>query len=142
MKLGFTGTRKGMTDAQRSAFGQWLYGRTIAAFHHGSCQGADVQAARVVHEESRTCPVIICHPGPDGDPHKACSGVDSEIRPPKTHFARNRDIVDETDCLVAAPCDMTEQPRGGTWYTVNYARKQGKSVAIIWPDGRVEEGKP
>ena len=45
--------------------------------------------------------------------------------------------MDETDVLLAAPAEMTEQASGGTWYTVRYARQQGKPVVIAWPDGSV-----
>jgi hypothetical protein len=134
MNVGFTGTRHGMTDAQAAVFEGYL--SAVGQFHHGSCRGADVQAARIVR---RSCvgPTIVCHPGPEGDQYSEDSGVDDVFRNPLTHFARNRNIVDETDELIACPCDMTEQPRGGTWYTVNYARKNGKKVTIIWPDGSI-----
>jgi hypothetical protein len=26
---------------------------------------------------------------------------------------------------------------GGTWYTIEYAEKQGKPVKIIWPSGSI-----
>lgn len=138
MKLGFTGTRHGMTAAQKREFAELIKRMRPAVFRHGSCQGADVQAAQIVfgvYDFTR----IVCHPGPDGDSHRQASGVDDETLPGKTHFARNRAIVDATDALVACPCDMAEQARGGTWYTVGYARKKGKRLWIIWPDGTVTE---
>lgn len=139
MIVGFTGTRHGMTDVQRASFGTLIVlDVKVTEFHHGSCKGADIEAARIVrHVVSPSW--IINHPGPDGDPCREESGVDDEILPPKTHFARNRDIVDKSDILVACPCDMTDQPRGGTWYTVGYAAKKKKLVYIVWPDGRVEK---
>jgi hypothetical protein len=43
--------------------------------------------------------------------------------------------------LIATPW-QSERPApktgGGTWYTIEFAEKWGKPVAIIWPDGRVE----
>ncbi len=138
MNVGFTGTRKGMTDAQRAAFGTLIvFDVPPHIFTHGSCEGADVEAARIVRYVNDACR-IACRPGPVDDPHRSLSGVDDEAMPARTHFARNRDIVDGSDVLVAAPCDDTEQPFGGTWYTIRYARKKGKRVVIIWPDGRVE----
>ncbi len=62
-----------------------------------------------------------------------------ETRPAKTHFARNRDIVDETEVLIACPCEMEHQDRGGTWYTADYALKRGKRTIIVWPDGSMKE---
>lgn len=140
-KLGFTGTRHGMTDGQRASFGSLIvFDLLPTEFHHGSCQGADVEAARLVEHvtDGGSIPCrIVCHPGPDGDPHQQQSGVDDETLPGKTHFARNRDIVDGTDALVAAPAQMEGQQFGGTWYTIRYARKTGKPLWIVWPDGTV-----
>lgn len=135
MKIGFTGTRKGMSEYQLAVFEGLL--EKMESFHHGSCQGADVEAARIVYSTFLEPPEIICHPGPNDDEHQELSGVDTKRKEPKTHFARNRDIVNETDKLIACPCDMTEQKRGGTWYTIRYAKKQGKPVTIIWPDGSI-----
>jgi hypothetical protein len=83
--------------------------------------------------------VIFSHPGPSGDPHIEDSGVDDEVLPGKTHFARNRNIVNASDLIVGCPGVNTWQHFGGTFYTINYAIRQKKSVRIIWPDGRVEE---
>jgi hypothetical protein len=134
--VGFTGTRRGMTDVQMCMF-EGMLTRTPAEFHHGSCRGADVEAARIVRRTFLYPVRIVCHPGPDGDPCQEDSGVDSERLAPKTHFARNRDIVNACDKLIACPGEMQEQARGGTWYTINYARKVGKPVTIIWPNGGI-----
>lgn len=133
MRVGFTGTRDGMTAEQAAVFEGFVPLPT--EFHHGSCKGADIEAAMIVRKIFMVHVPIICHPGPDGDPCQYESGVDDLRHAPKTHFARNRDIVNQTDMLIACPCDMSEQSRGGTWYTVNYAKKVGKPVTIIWPDG-------
>ena len=133
MRLGFTGTRHGLTDAQSAILEGLL--PEVSEFHHGSCQGADVQAARIVRRSFVGHIHIHAHPGPDDDPCQEPSGVDDVTHPPLTHFARNRVIVDSTDEIYACPCEAEEQPRGGTWYTVRYARKRGKKVTIIWPNG-------
>jgi len=64
-----------------------------------------------------------------------------ELRPEKPYTARNRDIVDETDQLVAAPKGL-EYLRSGSWSTVRYARKQGKPVTLVRPDGLIEGDPP
>ena len=56
---------------------------------------------------------------------------------PKSFFARNRDIVDETDIWIATPA--TKKEMGGTWYTINYSHKQKKHRVIVYPDGSIEE---
>lgn len=131
--VGFTGTRHGMTDVQATVLEGFL--RPMAEFHHGSCKGADVEAARIVRRTFAHPVRIIAHPGPDDDQCRDESGVDDETLPGLTHFARNRDIVDQCDELIACPREPTEQPKGGTWYTIRYARKRGVKVTVIWPDG-------
>lgn len=137
MRVGFTGTRFGMTEAQLNSFSQLMCNLNPDKFHHGDCVGADDNAANETFSlfgKDRT----VCHP-PIDESHRAFNPHYSEIRKPKTHFARNRDIVNETDVLIACPKEDTHQDRGGTWYTVDFAMKVGKMVYTIWPDGRIEE---
>lgn len=136
MIIGFSGTRHGMNDVQRALFEGLI--KEPTEFHHGSCRGSDIQAARIVRSLFRNHIPIICHPGPDGDGNREDSGVDDEKRPPRSHLARNRDIVNACDLLIACPFENEEQARGGTWYTINFAKKTGKKVTIIFPDGGVE----
>lgn len=141
--VSFTGTRHGMTVRQKHTF----YGLVIhwdvvpeaVTFHHGSCMGADVEAANIANSHAD---FIHAHPGPDGDMCRELSGVDDHTEEGKTHFARNRDMVNLCQLLIACPCDHTEQKRGGTWYTVDYARKHDKRVKIIWPNGKITEIEP
>lgn len=133
MKMGFTGTREGMTDAQKATFSLILHHCGPREFHHGDCKGADADAHVGVSVVSFPCKIVI-HPPENGDLRASCAG---EVRPVKGYFARNRDIVAETDALVACP-KGPDTGRGGTWYTINYARARGKPVLIVWPDGRYE----
>ncbi len=139
MKIGFTGTRNGMTHKQSVAFqktvGDLVKNLSSANyFHHGDCVGADAEAHIIAPAFPNIIPVI--HP-PIDETHRAFC-IAQDIRPAKSHFARNRDIVNETDILVACPPYMTpivKETLGGTAYTVNYARNRGKPVVICWPDG-------
>lgn len=135
MRVGVTGTRHGFTKDQEASFTEEVKGFTH--FLHGSCGGVDVEAARIVRKMMGKKVHIICLPGPDGDSWREISGVDDEIRAGKTHFARNRDIVNECDLLIGCPYDAEEMSHGGTWYTINYARKKGKKLIIIWPNGDI-----
>lgn len=137
MRLGFTGTRRGMTGNQARTFNGLVAASALKEFHHGDCVGADDEAANIVEGWKFFDAEIICHP-PVDETHRAFNQHSSRTLPPKTHFARNRDIVDATDFLVATPCEMERQDRGGTWYTISYALKIGKPVYIIWPDGHIE----
>jgi hypothetical protein len=134
MKIGFTGTRHGMTEAQMDAFIDTLHDirPRITEFHHGDCVGADAEAHDVAQ---KLCHVVI-HP-PIDETHRARKAART-YRTQKTHFARNRDIVNETDRLIATPMQAERQIRGGTWYTIDYARKVGKLVTIINPDGTIQ----
>lgn len=139
-RLGFTGTRNGLTTEQECV----LRDATVSEickpswFRHGSCKGADVQAARIMRERFKDTIVIIAHPGPIDDQCQEDSGVDDFKDVPKTHFARNRDIVNKSDLLLACPGYATWQKRGGTFYTMDYALQKKKMVIVIWPNGTVE----
>jgi hypothetical protein len=138
IRLGFTGSREGMTDRQKSAFGLWIYGRRFAEFHHGCCVGADAFAVVVILDEAIGRPTVIGHPGdwPPLTDKEACASS-AELKPCRPNLERNRNIVDATDHLVACPKGKEEQ-RSGTWATIRYARKVGRPVTIIWPDGTIE----
>lgn len=148
MNLGMTGTRNGATQAQQKTFTELLAKLASEAkfdpftFRHGSCMGADVEGARLVRLVFGERAKIISHPGLEDDPCRTVSGVDDETLPGKGHFARNRDIVNLTDCLVAFPPTKPLPTKGGTAFTVNFAMNKGKLVRVIWPDGTVEVFAP
>jgi len=121
-----------MTDAQRERLERHVLKEPPAEFHHGDCVGADKQAHYIVSNWNiRT----IGHP-PSSFSLRAWCECD-ERREFKDYHARDRDIVDETDYLIAAPKSAAEEQRSGTWYTIRYARLKGKPVFIILPDGSV-----
>ncbi len=131
MRIGFTGTREGMTSAQAGKVAEWMHHCTAREFHHGDCIGADEGAHELARLRGWT---IVVHPGNQPSMRAHAAGYRS-ICAPKSNLARNRDIVDETVHLLACPKGYTEEPRGGTWYTIRYARKLGRGISIIWPDG-------
>jgi predicted Rossmann fold nucleotide-binding protein DprA/Smf involved in DNA uptake len=59
------------------------------------------------------------------------------MRKPRSYLSRNRDIVRDTEMLVATPGEEAEHLRSGTWSTVRFARKLGRSVWVILPNGTV-----
>lgn len=137
MRIGFTGTRLGMSEAQSLAFTALMMTAVRdhpVSFHHGDCVGADAQAHAVVRSlNGRVRPNIVVHPPTDDRLRAKCDG--DLIRTPHDHLTRNKDIVDGTDLLIAAPETAEEVQRSGTWSTVRYARKTGKRVVVINPDG-------
>jgi hypothetical protein len=146
--IGFTGTRNELPEPQRAALERLLtpseYGLSRPIFHHGACKGADSFAATVAWGLNYD---VIAHPGKSahgGDNEWLCPIAlehSNEVRETKTHFARNRDIVNETELLIACPQHsdpITAETKGGTAFTISYARKQGKPVWIVRPNGIVE----
>lgn len=194
MKIGFTGTRKGLTDVQRATLRDelekldaenshrvqsgimrraehpdWELPSGVAAlmfdgataeeagriaqgeqvqpgtveFHHGDCVGADAQAHQLVrslYADPEEGWFVVTHPPTDPKARAWCGVVEydgpGDQLFPKPYLERNHAIVDATDCLIACP-DGPERERSGTWATVRYARRRGKRVVVIMPDGEL-----
>jgi hypothetical protein len=137
-EVGFTGTERGMTDAQVRSLEDLLASRYIRKLHHGCCIGADAQA----HEIALGLFIRpVLHPPENPKKRAVWSGSVNDSREPKPYLDRNHDIVDESRELIAAPRGFKEELRSGTWATIRYTLKVGKPVRIIWPDGQVEEVK-
>jgi hypothetical protein len=128
MKMGFTGTRKGMSDWQKKRLRQWLRDFRPDEFHHGDCVGADAQAHKLVREVLPDCKVVI-HPGDMPRLRANCKG--DIILAPLQPLHRNRLIVAAVDEMVATPEVDAEQERGGTWFTIRAAREAGKFIEVI-----------
>lgn len=134
-RFGFSGTHLGMSEAQKAFLRTFLLG-SVGEFHHGDCVGADSQAHDIA-VECGYCPIL--HP-PTNYSKRAWKDVPSHLmRPERPYLTRNREIVNETVALIAAPAEMEEQPRGGTWFTVRYARKLGRPIVLVFPNGMVRQ---
>lgn len=138
--IGFTGTQSGMTLNQQGTVYVLILDLGVTDLAHGDCLGADNEADMIARELDIRRHIHI----PTNNSRRAfCiarEGLDI-VYPPKPYLERNRDIVDSTCALIAAPKEMAETVRSGTWATIRYARKQGKPVWIVWPDGTVSEEK-
>lgn len=135
--LGFTGTRDGMTPAQRISLRLLIDSIRPDVFHHGCCVGADEHAAVIVREVMGNRCQIIAHPSDlPGMTSQVAKDVSNEYYPESPPLARNRDIVDQTGQLIACPKGQ-EELRSGTWATVRQARKMGRPVTVIRPNGEV-----
>lgn len=134
-EIGFTGSRLDPDVDVEARIGRELLDayEPGAKFHHGCCVGRDVAAARLA---KRIGYWIVAHPPIDTTMlAPEAEWFADEVREPKTYFARNRDIVDETTELLASPPTRLPQAHGGTWYTIGYARKRGKPVTLVLPGG-------
>lgn len=149
MKVGFTGTRERPTNRQLALLVNTLEdGKSdgsITEIHHGACVGADA----AVHAIAIECELLV-HVWPPVNqrycavetlvPHRLVT-----VHPRMPYLDRNREIVRATTGLVALP-KQDEQPDrmewGGTWYTVNFAERMDKPVAVYYPKGVVEQRLP
>jgi hypothetical protein len=140
LNVGVTGTRNGMNTYQENRVIEYLnmLKNKLPLYdtyqlHHGDCVGVDVEVAKIAQELGYK---TVNHPP-----------VDSELRAyhesdiilePKTHFARNRDIVNNSEILLVVPMENSHQTKGGTWYTHDYATKRNhiKSIVIFYPSGK------
>jgi len=139
MKVGFTGTQKGMTDVQRDKFITLMWdlinrSQERITFSHGDCIGADTEAHSIVY------PAVAIHIYPPTNISKRAfcnmrwKGT-SIVHPEQGYIKRNHSIVDASDILIATPKEKKEMLRSGTWATIRYARKKDISIYFIFPDG-------
>jgi hypothetical protein len=133
MKIGFTGTKAGLLLPQSEALIE-LVARLLRAgldeVHHGDCVGADSEFHAICKRLNiRT----VLHPPLDPRFRAFCEA--DVVHEKKDYLVRNHDIVDATDSMIACPRSTQEEQRSGTWATIRYARKSGKSIRIVYPDG-------
>jgi hypothetical protein len=104
LKIGFTGTKNGMTFDQKNNFLVTLDELNdehhLEEFHHGDCIGADEDAHQIV-ETYFPHVMIHIHPPENGYKRAFCKGGFSHQERP--FLVRNRHIVDLTDVLIATP---------------------------------------
>lgn len=137
MNFGFTGTKRGARQAQ---LGQvWLILNEGFAkgdeFHHGDCEGADVQVASIANTIGYK---IICHP-PVNPKHRGWYKFNDVVLPEGEYIERDKDIVNATQGLIACPNTPYETIRSGTWTTVRYARILKRPIWIVTPHGIVQK---
>lgn len=139
-----TGTREGMTIDQWARFGDEIGTRWDFEgqheWHDGDCIGADTQAHSTVANLKTMGAKITMHGHPCNiDVFRAHNEYDvtHEVKAP---LVRNREMVDASDLVIAAPKEYDEIIRGsGTWATIRYARLHKKHLVVIWPDGTILE---
>ncbi len=131
--VGFTGSQHGLTDYQQ----RWLRNhfrdnRNIGWLHHGDCIGADTEA----HTLAMMAGILIHKHPPLDDTKQAHMTAEYMVEEePEEYLVRNANIVRATEYLIAMPNGRPEELRSGTWATIRSARRQGKTIYIVWPDG-------
>jgi hypothetical protein len=122
--ISFSGTREGMSEAQKAQLEQFLldHKNSIFSLSHGGCVGADAECHAIARRVCGSSLFISVHP--------STASARVVIPPDADHVAdglppleRNRDVVRSgKDLLIVAPLWMVEVLRSGTWSTVRYAR--------------------
>jgi nucleoside 2-deoxyribosyltransferase len=133
--VGFTGTQRGGTEEQEAAFFNYVVSRRLDVFCHGDCVGWDAHAHDVIRALHPLCRIESF---PPLNPEKRAFKEADITHRREEYLTRNKKIVDKCHVLIAAPGEMHEVIRSGTWSTVRYARKLGKPVVLIYPDGSTE----
>lgn len=145
-RIGFTGSRKGLTADHQEAVRRQLtelieeHRDDELEAHHGDAIGADAQFHAACQQLE--IPVVI-HPSKDHKDRAYCPGA--KVTHPPVEFAnQSAAIVNLCQILIAAPDGFKERWRGsGTWMTIRAARKAEKTIVLCYPDGvretKVEE---
>ncbi len=142
MVVGFTGARAGMTPAQVRAVDA-LLGRLAESQGglglcglHGDCVGADADFDAIC---KRRGIAVKIRPA---DVPGMRAGCDSEaIAEPRPPLVRNREIVADSELLIACPRTREEVLRSGVWATIRAMRRRGGAIYLVAPDGTlVREG--
>jgi hypothetical protein len=132
MRVGFTGTRHGMSTAQLEQLRlvlQWLRAASAewpkpGVFDHGDGPGVDGQPssdAQAADLARRMGFGLAPHPVEQAENETWAAAA----------LRRDRVIASTCDVLVAAPRRDAEEVRSGTWATVRYAREAGKPIVML-----------
>jgi hypothetical protein len=101
--------------------------------HHGDCIGADADFHALCLDLGLR---VHIHPPVNDKKRAFCQGAAS-MAEPKDYLQRNHNIVDASCLLIAAPSGTSELRRSGEWATIRYARKLGRTIWFVFPDGSV-----
>jgi len=140
MKIGFTGTRNGLTEKQNAGLFimlQKLKEEKIESISHGGCKGADTSFHLMISPQYVN--KIFIHPG-DILQFDFWNNLDGSFKvfEPRPYLERNKTIVNDSDLMFVCPDGYKEKIRSGTWSTYRYAKKLGKKIIIIYPDGGIK----
>jgi len=128
VKVGFTGTQEGMSQHQKEQFVLKMLELHPTEFHHGDCIGADSDAHDIVREFFPNVKIVIY---PPISTKKRAFKQGDEFKEPESYITRDYKIVDAVEILIGTPKQNQEVIRSGTWTTIRYARRTGKSHIIL-----------
>lgn len=137
MRVGFTGTRDGLTTAQTVTLARLVAALCPTVMHHGDCIGADETAHHVARAAGAR---LALHPPTIATWRARCEVQrGDDVMLPAPYLTRNAAIVEATLAIIACPREERgERRRSGTWSTMRHARRLRRPVYIIRPSGRIE----
>lgn len=124
LHVGYSGTRFGMSSAQRRAVARHLADiadihRVPIVAHHGCCIGGDEEFHDLASDRSWH---THGHPGQDWPSGPLCARITCDVMEnPQPRMRRNALIVAVSHVMIAAPLENEPQVRGGTWATIRMA---------------------
>ena len=145
-----------MTDFQKIELAKLLKIKECSEFIHGDCIGSDAQANSIALNAG--IKIFTIHP-PDNPnkrawcfddsketksnriltPYEDVKGIRVRWHPAIGYLERNKNIVDQSDLLIATPKEFRHSLRSGTWATIRHAWKTKKNLVIIPPVERPQE---
>lgn len=128
MKIGFTGSREGMSQSQKENLVLILKNFIPTEFHHGDCEGADSEAHDIVREFFPDCKIVV-HP-PSSDYLRAFKKGDVILQP-LPYLQRDRSIVDSSEFVIGAPKQNEFTKGSGSWFTINYAKIKEVKFTVL-----------
>lgn len=137
MILAVSGTRYGLTAKQHDAAFAALRKIKPTGVRHGCALGADEEFVFLCFA-LRPRPRVEAFPSTfeNWTSADALALSDAQAKPAEA-LARNRTIVTGAARLLAAPAEMEDPGKGGTWYSIKFARGLGVPTTVILPDGSV-----
>jgi hypothetical protein len=122
-----------MTEYQQFHVRRLLIRYKPEIVHHGDCVGADEQFDAIAKSLGIE---RVAHPAADVG-NLAANCETEYFHEPLPPLERNQNIVDDTEFIIAAPKQLKNVIRSGTWYTVRYAIKESrKKVEIVFKHER------
>jgi hypothetical protein len=131
VKIGFAGSRTGMTDTQIQKVKEVLAKYDVVEVHHGDCLGADAQFHDICTEKGLK---IIVHPPLSKEFRAFKTTGSTTILTEKAYNARNTELVESCDFFIGCPAKWKTNPHSGTWKILECALQQKMSAQIFPKD--------
>jgi len=157
MRIGFTGSQRGMSAFQKNELRKLLKLKGATEFVFGDCIGSDYEAACIallegilqfsIYPQNKDTRKRAWFLNPEKDITRE-NGQWTNINglldnkeviysirwyPGEPPLSRNMRIVDACDYVIATPKEFEHTLRSGTWATIRYAWKHKKDKITIIP---------